>query len=159
MQANEDSKRDRLSVGASGASSSAALANAGAASAGAAQLPSRVTTPAEPRGTAEPPASRFHAQVGVSAAHAAGATVLLDLRNGMYHTLNESAGSLWAVIEAGDATLATLVDVLCAGHPDVSRDTITRDVKHLLETFLEAGLITADRVRSDAGDHREGGGA
>lgn len=92
----------------------------------------------------EPPAQKLRAQPAVSAARAPGATVLLDARSGLYHTLNEQAGRVWDAIESGDATLSTLVDVLAAKYDEVPRATITRDVKRLLETFLEAGLISME---------------
>lgn len=95
----------------------------------------------------EPPAQQFRAQSGVSAARAAGATVLLDVRSGLYHTLNEPASHVWDAIESGDATLSTLVDVLAAEYDDVPRATIARDVKRLLDTFLEAGLISMEPVQ------------
>lgn len=91
-----------------------------------------------------PQTQKVRAQSGISAARAPGATVLLDARRGLYHTLNEPASRVWGAIESGDATLSALVDVLATEYDDVPRATIARDVKRLLDTFLEAGLISME---------------
>lgn len=129
MRATRDSRGDHASDVAAGSSSDAP----GAA-------------PSPLRAAAGPPAQKFRAQSGVSAARTPGATVLLDARSGLYHTLNEPAGRVWDAIESGDAKLSTLVEVLASEYDDVPRTTITRDVKRLLDTFLEAGLIAVEPV-------------
>lgn len=86
---------------------------------------------------------RFRARPDVGAARATTATVLLDLRTGTYHTLNEAAGRMWDALEMGAATLAQIVDVLAADY-DAPRDTIARDANRVLDVLIEAGLVLTE---------------
>ena len=43
----------------------------------------------------------------------------------------------------GKASLAAIIESLCASFPGASRDTITSDVTHLLQELTDKGVIAA----------------
>jgi Coenzyme PQQ synthesis protein D (PqqD) len=74
-------------------------------------------------------------------------TVVLNLRTGMYHGLNPTAGRMLEALDAA-ATVGEAVPVLAAEY-DLDQDQIQRDLLALTRGLLERELIvTAD---DDAG--------
>ena len=41
----------------------------------------------------------------------------------------------------GKASLAVIIESLCASYPDAPRDTVTADVTHLLQDLADKGVI------------------
>jgi hypothetical protein len=66
-------------------------------------------------------------------------TVMLDLANGTYFSLDLVGARIWALLGEGK-TLAEICDVLMAEY-DVARDAIERDVLSLVEELRAHGLI------------------
>ncbi len=54
--------------------------------------------------------------------------------------LNESAAYLWQAVSGRDFSESELVDLLCAAY-DVDRETATADVRSLVASWKDEGLI------------------
>lgn len=54
--------------------------------------------------------------------------------------LNESAAYLWQAVSGHDFSESELVDLLCAAY-DVDRETATADVRSLVASWKDEGLI------------------
>ena len=67
---------------------------------------------------------------------------LLDLTSSNYYTLNGSAAMIWEWIGSG-ATVADLIDRMLETF-DVDRETCAEDVKSVVASFEEAGLVVRD---------------
>lgn len=67
------------------------------------------------------------------------AAVLLDAERGMYYTLNEVAGRVWALLAAGEP----LIEILhCLRDEfDAPDQTLQTDTAAVLERLLDAALI------------------
>jgi hypothetical protein len=68
-----------------------------------------------------------------------GETVLLDLVGEQYFGLNQVGTRVWQLL-AGDSNFAAIIDVLLEEY-EVSRQQLERDVRELLGSLLDAGLI------------------
>ena len=66
-------------------------------------------------------------------------TVLLDLRRGMYYTLNDIGGVIWRLLGQG-ASADTITQRLLEEY-EASFDRLQEDVARTVERLLEAGLI------------------
>jgi hypothetical protein len=65
--------------------------------------------------------------------------VLLDLVGEQYFGLNQVGTRVWQLL-AGDSNFAAIIDVLLEEY-EVSRQQLERDVRELLGSLLDAGLI------------------
>lgn len=74
----------------------------------------------------------------------AGETVLLDLNSESYFGLDEVGTRIWALLNEG-RTPGDMVAVLLEEY-EVDRATLEADVRSLLESLLEAGLLEAAQV-------------
>ena len=54
--------------------------------------------------------------------------------------LNESAAYLWQAVSGRDFSESELVDLLCAAY-DVDRETATADIRSLVASWKDEGLI------------------
>jgi hypothetical protein len=84
----------------------------------------------------------------VTSATRNGETVLLDVRRGRYHTLNQAGSRVWELLGSGTTREAIVLAMrdeygLPAG---VSPDQVDRDVTAMLSALHAAGLLDADRV-------------
>ena len=68
-----------------------------------------------------------------------GETMLINMENGNYYSLNKTASVLWALIEAGRTQAEILAAFLSRYEGDV--DTITASVAKSFELFLDDRLI------------------
>lgn len=59
-----------------------------------------------------------------------------------YFILDDTAHAILSRCD-GVASLAVIIDSLCAAFPDAPRDTITADVTHLLQNLADKGVIAA----------------
>lgn len=67
--------------------------------------------------------------------------VLLDLRSGEYHALNESGSRMWVLlVESGDASAA--LERLCAEY-DATRATLSCDLAEFIAALVDRGLLEA----------------
>ncbi len=67
---------------------------------------------------------------------------LADAEGRAIHRLDPLATAIWEVLE-DTATALELEAMLAAAFPDTDRDRISVDLRHILERFVEAGLIEA----------------
>jgi coenzyme PQQ biosynthesis protein PqqD len=67
-----------------------------------------------------------------------GPVLLLSPERGLI--LNDSSREVLALC-TGEASVATIIELLCARHPDGSADTIARDVLALFSDLQSRGLI------------------
>jgi hypothetical protein len=65
--------------------------------------------------------------------------VLLDLKSGVYYSLNEVGTEIWRLLGAG-ATESELAAAVAAQY-DVNPDTAARDIGDLLKDMAAEGLI------------------
>ena len=68
-------------------------------------------------------------------------TVLLDLRHGMYYTLNDIGGTIWRLLGQG-ASADTIAQRLLDEY-EVPVDRLQADVASTVERLLGAGLIVS----------------
>jgi hypothetical protein len=68
-------------------------------------------------------------------------TVLLDLRRGMYYTLNGIGGTIWRLLGQG-ASEDTIAQQLLDEY-EVSEQRLQEDVTRTVERLLDAGLIAS----------------
>ena len=68
-----------------------------------------------------------------------GETVIVNLDNGLYFTLNETASSIWNLIISGKS-LASTVEALAVEYT-VDPEHLTRSVERACNEWLQAGLI------------------
>ena len=68
-----------------------------------------------------------------------GETVLLDLASEQYFGLDEVGTRVWQLVNEGKS-LEAMVEVLL-GEYEVERERLEGDVRALLESLLEAGLV------------------
>lgn len=95
-----------------------------------------------PTPTTAPVAARFRIMDKVVATEQADATILLDLRNGRYYTLNPVGGRIWSLISSGasmDQVLARVKEEFDA--PD---EQLTNDVEEFVASLLSGKLIRRD---------------
>lgn len=71
-----------------------------------------------------------------------GDVLILDIREGLWITLNPTAGRLWRSWQAG-ATFEEAVAEISARHPAVSPESIRADAERLVQALYSKGLITA----------------
>lgn len=76
----------------------------------------------------------------VLSCESAGLLVLLSLRTGRYHTLEEPAGTIWRLLETGRSP-GEIVDALSQRFPSAGRETIEADVRGLLADLSRRRLI------------------
>lgn len=57
------------------------------------------------------------------------------------YTFNDTAAFVWEMLSAGDTTEEEIAAELSSTY-DVSFDTALADVRHLLESWLESGLVS-----------------
>jgi len=76
---------------------------------------------------------------GVLARDVAEELVILNLNNEQYYGLDEIGARLWAVLTASDS-IQDGINLLLEEF-DVSRETLERDVSHLLADLAEQGLV------------------
>ena len=69
-----------------------------------------------------------------------GETVLLDLNSESYFGLDEVGTRVWQLLSGGNS-VAAMLDVLLNEY-DVEREQLEMDVEELLNSLIEAGLIT-----------------
>ncbi len=68
-----------------------------------------------------------------------GATVVLDLHQGVYCTLNSTGTVVWKTIQK-PSVVGDIVRAVCDGY-DVDVEQCTTDVIALIETMAAAGLV------------------
>lgn len=73
-----------------------------------------------------------------------GESVLLDLKTGVYFSLNETGTLAWEQFD-GSTSLATVGHAL-SGRFDVSAEQVRQDLCDLTETLLKEGLV---KIRED----------
>ena len=89
---------------------------------------------------------RFHQAPHISAAWCSDELVLLDASTGRYFTLNHVGGRIWELLatsrSANDLAqcLRTEYDFRAAMHGS----TLRRDIVHMLDNMLDAGLLVAE---------------
>jgi hypothetical protein len=66
-------------------------------------------------------------------------TVVLNLRTGQYHALNESAGTMFQILSTAE-TLANAATQV-ANHYGIPEATAERDLARLCASLLERGLL------------------
>ena len=71
-----------------------------------------------------------------------GETVLLDLKSGVYYSLNEAGTVVWNLFAEG-ATEAELAGALAAEY-EVPAEEALRDVRELLKDLCDEGLIVEE---------------
>ncbi|MFA6449417.1 MAG: PqqD family protein [bacterium] len=71
-----------------------------------------------------------------------GETVLLDLKSGVYYSLNEVGSEIWRLL-ADKATEEELVDAITAKY-EVAKDEAARDVSELIKDLSGEGLIIGE---------------
>jgi len=59
-----------------------------------------------------------------------------------YFVLDDTAHAILSRCD-GQASLAVIIESLCASFPDAPRDTIAADVTHLLQGLADKGVIAA----------------
>ena len=69
-----------------------------------------------------------------------GETVLLDLEDESYFSLNEVGTRIWQLIQS-EQTVAATLDTLCDEY-EVSREQLEVDVEELLDKLTDAGLAS-----------------
>ncbi|ESQ81412.1 hypothetical protein AEAC466_21520 [Asticcacaulis sp. AC466] len=70
-----------------------------------------------------------------------GGAALLDLKSGSYFRLNQTGSFVWSLLESPRA-FGELFDAM-AGHFDVDAEILSQDLKALIGSLLERGLISA----------------
>ena len=83
--------------------------------------------------------STFRAVAHVVSTRHADATVLLDLRRGLYYSLNELGWRIWEQVSVG-VSIAQAVRLLRRAY-DVPPDTFGADVVAFVDHLLRAGLL------------------
>jgi hypothetical protein len=78
--------------------------------------------------------------------------VLLSVRDEVYYGLNAIGGYIWEHLPPVFATLDELVAGLTALYPAVPAETITADVRELLEDLLNNGLVRPVADSDDGAD-------
>ena len=68
-----------------------------------------------------------------------GETVLLDLASEQYFGLDEVGTRVWQLLNEGQS-LGAMLDVLLDEY-EVERERLEEDVRALLDSFIEAGLV------------------
>ena len=66
-------------------------------------------------------------------------SVLLNLENGNYYTLNKTGTFIWSLLD-GKTAIKKLVELLTQ-HFDVAKDEATKDVVALIANLKKEGLI------------------
>ncbi len=69
-----------------------------------------------------------------------GETVVLNTESGRYFSLNRVGNTPWEALRGAQTTAALVATVV--ERYDVDLETATRDVRELLATLEEAGLVT-----------------
>lgn len=88
---------------------------------------------------------RFRARASVVATVVPGdATVLMDLAQGQYYTLNEVGTRAWHMLQEG-VTLAAIIERLSAEY-DVSLAVLRADTMQLLQALAGASLIVPEPI-------------
>ena len=78
----------------------------------------------------------------ILAREVAAETVLLDLQNGRYFSLNEVGTRTWQLFNEFEGATSPILEQLYAEY-DVSKITLQNDFLNLVGQLQEAGLITA----------------
>jgi len=85
-----------------------------------------------------------------------GETVIVNLENGVYYSLRDSAVDVWTLIERG-ANIDEITNGLLEAYEDAP-DTLREDVKQLLIKLQQEGLIEASSTkRAASSDTNENG--
>jgi hypothetical protein len=71
-----------------------------------------------------------------------GETVLLDLKSGVYYSLNEVGSDIWRLL-ADKATEQELVEAIAEKY-EVAKDEAARDISELIKDLSDEGLITGE---------------
>jgi hypothetical protein len=70
-----------------------------------------------------------------------GGAALLDLKSGSYFRLNQTGSFVWSLLDSPRA-FGEVFDAM-AGHFDVDAEILGRDLKSLVDSLVERGLISA----------------
>ncbi len=73
--------------------------------------------------------------------------VLFDCQSGTYFGLNEVGTAIWRQLEGGQTEQAILDHI--AAEYAIDRETCKQDVTELLQSLLDAGLVSRDVPRHD----------
>jgi hypothetical protein len=87
----------------------------------------------------EPVQQEFHRLPHIVTTQSGDATVLMDLKRGTYHTLNEVGGRVWQLLDGG-STIPALIERLLEEY-DVPQQQLETDVTAMLRQFLADHLI------------------
>jgi hypothetical protein len=107
---------------------------------------SRMGVEKPPRLPSELVHDRFHPLQHVVSARAGEATVLMDVKQGTYHTLNEVGGRIWELVRAG-VGVVTIIERLLDEY-DVPRLQLEADVVVAVRQLLANRLIAPGEMPS-----------
>ncbi len=71
-----------------------------------------------------------------------GETVLLDLKTGIYYSLNEVGSAVWRILQSG-ATAAEIAEIVSSDY-DVEPNTVRADINELLNDLASEKLISEE---------------
>lgn len=97
--------------------------------------------------------TRWRPAEGVSWCEPVGATVLLSLKTGRYHTLNVTGGLVWNHIVRGDSIVHIADTLLEELQPQIPLASVRSDVREIVRDLQRAKLIVSEKSArpTDAG--------